>query len=52
MNFKIFAFIFGVLLSILATSMAGDKGGTIIIGQNGGMIVKGGKKVSLFNLIL
>ena len=46
MNFKIFAIIFTLVMSILATAMAGKDGETIIIGEHGGIIVKGGKKVS------
>lgn len=47
MNFNIFALIFTIVMSIIAsTALAGKDDGTIIIGENGGIVYKGGKKVS------
>jgi hypothetical protein len=47
MNFKLLVSFFLLFLSMMTPVFAGDKDGTIIIGEQGQILYKGGKKVNL-----
>ena len=52
MNIRVFVSFLVLMLTLLAPVLAGDKDdGTIIIGESGQILYKGGKKVSLKQLI-